>query len=261
MKPMDLTYPAGDGSDRAIRVYPPKSRKGRRGGILFFHGGGWRGGDLTQFDAHCRHFAERNMVVATAAYRLIGDGAESVFDCLADARSAMRWLRHNAGDLSLDAGRLAAGGGSAGGHLAALLGLTGGAGGQAGARADAMVLFNPVLDCGPEGFPDRDDARRADGVLTDRWRELSPIHRITRAAPPTIIFHGAADETVPVAQARAFKEAMQEAGARCELEIYEGCGHGFFNYRGGDNPYYRDTIEAAQWFLASLGYVAKPSAG
>lgn len=261
MEPTNLRYSAGDGSERTIRVYPPRSRKGRRAGILFFHGGGWRGGDPSQFDAHCRHFAERNMVAATAAYRLIGDGAESVFDCLADARAAMRWLRDNAGEFSLDAGRLVAAGGSAGGHLAALLGLTGGARDKADTRADALVLFNPVLDCGPEGFPDREDARRPDGVLTDRWRDLSPIHHITGSAPPTIIFHGAADETVPVAQARAFKEAMHEVGARCELEIYEGCGHGFFNYRGGDNPYYRDTIEAAQWFLASLGCVAKPAAG
>jgi dipeptidyl aminopeptidase/acylaminoacyl peptidase len=94
-------------------------------------------------------------------------------------------------------------------------------------------------------------------------RNLSPVHHVKAGVPPTIIFHGKSDQTVPFTTAEAFANAMKKAGNRCELVGYEGQGHGFFNYGRGDSRYYRETLAAADKFLVSLKYLPeeKLSAG
>jgi acetyl esterase/lipase len=87
--------------------------------ILFLHGGGFIQGDPAQFAPHCRYFSARGMVAASAQYRLLQQGATSLADCIADSRMALHWLRAQADDLHMDPSRIVAGGGSAGGHLAA----------------------------------------------------------------------------------------------------------------------------------------------
>ena len=73
-----------------------------------------------------------------------------------------------------------------------------------------------------------------------------------------IIFHGKADTTVPYVTSEVFATKMKAAGNRCELVGFEGLGHGFFNYGRGDNRLFRETLESADRFLASLGYVSGP---
>ena len=74
--------------------------------------------------------------------------------------------------------------------------------------------------------------------------------------PPTILFHGKADKTVPFAQSESFAAKMQQCGNRCELAAYDDAGHGFFNYGRGDGSAYADTLRRLEEFLASLGYVS-----
>jgi acetyl esterase/lipase len=85
--------------------------------------------------------------------------------------------------------------------------------------------------------------------------ELSPYHHVEAGDPPTVIFHGTADKTVPHATAAAFERAMQKAGNSCTLHSYEGEGHGFFNYGRGDGTSFAEVLTTSDRFLAGLGYL------
>lgn len=242
---------------------PPSGPKRDRPAIVFFFGGGWVNGSPEQFAPHCRYLAARGMVAITADYRVASRHQVKPTACVADAKSAVRWLRGNAARLGLDPRRIAAGGGSAGGHLAAAAALLPGLDEPGENREispvpDALVLFNPALALASldgyemRGFAANHGPERlgADPVA------LSPAHHVRPEAPPTIIFHGRADKTVPFASVEAFARAMRAAGNRCELIGYEGKGHGFFNYGNGDNSFYQATVVAMDGFLVSLGYLA-----
>lgn len=247
----------------SLHIFEPAGGpKTNRPAIVFFFGGGWNSGSPTQFEQQCRHLAARGMVAITADYRVATRHQVKPTACVADARSAIRWVRRNADRLGIDPQRIAAGGGSAGGHLAAATATVPGfdeAGEDATISAvpNALVLFNPALVLASfeglelEGFGTRVGAER---MGTDP-RNLSPAHHVKRGTPPTIIFHGRADTTVPFSTAEAFTRAMQKVGNRCELVGYEGQPHGFFNY-GRANGRYAETLAAADTFLVSLGYLA-----
>ena len=114
-------------------------------------------------------------------------------------------------------------------------------------QPNAMVLFNPVVDVA--GLK-----RLAERFPKDP-REISPFQHICSNLPPTIIFHGTDDKTVPYEQAQRFTKAMREAGNTCELCAYEGRGHGFFNHGRGDGSDYEQTVAQMDDFLVQLGYL------
>jgi acetyl esterase/lipase len=229
--------------------------------IVFFFGGGWNGGTPGQFEHQCRYLASRGMVAIAADYRVKSRQGAKPVQCVADARSAIRWVRAHAARLGIDPSRIAAGGGSAGGHLAACTAFIGefdepGEDGAVSAEPNALVLFIPALVLAPlpglnlSGFGTRVPAER----LGTEGGRISPAHHVKAGAPPAIIFHGREDTTVPYATAEAFVERMQAAGSRCELVGYEGQGHGFFNRE----PWRARTLIEADRFLASLGWLVGP---
>lgn len=232
-----------------------------RPAIVFFFGGGWTSGSPAQFEQHCRYLAARGMVAITADYRVESRHQVKPTACVADAKSAIRWVRANAARLGVDPKRVAAGGGSAGGHLAAAVATVRGfdAPGddlKISAVPNALVLFNPALVLAPVpglDFKDFESRVGAERMGTDP-KNLSPTHHVKKGTPPTIIFHGKADTTVPYNTAEAFATAMQEAGNRCELVGYEGMVHGFFNH-GRKPGRYEETIAAMDKFLVSLGWL------
>ncbi len=247
---------AGDVS-LELHVFLPEGHAptDRRGAIVFFFGGGWNGGTPSQFFPHCRYLATRGMVGCSAEYRVASRHGTPPQTCVADGKSAVRWLRAHAAELGIDPDRLAAGGGSAGGHVAAATGTTQGfddPGDDPGVscRPSALVLFNPVYDNSPDGYgSDR---------VGEGWRAFSPLHNITAAAPPNIVFLGTEDGLIPVATAQRWQGLMANAGVRSELCLTEGAPHGFFNFRDGSNRWFVETVQAADRFLAELGYVEGP---
>ncbi|MBM3748927.1 MAG: alpha/beta hydrolase [Acidobacteria bacterium] len=232
--------------------------------IVFFFGGGWRSGNPRQFEQQCRYLASRGMVAMTADYRVASRHNVKAVDCVRDAKSAIRWVRRNAARLGVDPRRIAAGGGSAGGHLAAATGTISdldepGEDLSISSRPNALVLFNPAVVLAPaEGRPsfrDPSEMRERAGIEPER---ISPFHHVSRGAPPAIIFHGKADTTVPYATVELFTKKMTGMGNRCELAGFDGEPHGFFNYGRGGNKAYRETLTKADEFLASLGYLKGP---
>lgn len=252
-----LIYKTIDSVSLALDViYPPDMKAGKRyPAIIFFFGGGWNGGSIQQFEPHAIHFAKRGMIAIMADYRVKSRHETTPFDAVEDAKSAIRFLRENSESLQIDTSLIAASGGSAGGHLAAAAGTLTELDNPAedrniSSKPNALVLFNPVFDNGPDGYGYE--------RIGDRYPEISPIHNIREGAPPTIVFLGTEDRLIPVATAEAFKKKMEVVGSRCELFLYEGQKHGFFNFRNSE--YYQRTLKETDNFLVSLGYIEKQSA-
>lgn len=244
-----------------IEIYQPKGHAAgdKRPAIVFFFGGGWQSGSIKQFEKQCEYFATRGMVALAADYRVKSRHDVSPDKCVMDAKSAIRWVRANAGKLGIDPDRIVAAGGSAGGHIAACTGIVPGydeesEDKQVSSVPNALVLFNPALNTTPDGWDEKRGAGLAARFGTHA-KALSPQHHVKKGQPPTLVIHGKADTTVPFAQAEAFAAAMKAAGNRCELAAYDGQGHGFFNHGRGDNSMFIATTAAADKFLAGLGYL------
>ena len=253
-------------------IFEPKghSERDRSAAVVFFFGGGWKGGTPGQFLPQCLHLAERGMVAISVDYRVLSRQKALPQDCLRDAKAAIRWVRANAARLGVDPERIVAGGGSAGGHLAAAVALVPGF--EDGEHTDvssmpnAMLLFNPAVILSPvAGHADLMPAEKFADIsarMDNRPQEIEPYHFVRAGLPPSIIFHGMNDEAVPFPTVQLFQQAMVAAGNRCELKAYEGQPHGFFNPgRGSGAPraeasrYYYKTIAEVDAFLESLGYL------
>ena len=246
--------------DRELTLYvtKPKDWKAddQRPAIVFFHGGGWVGGAPGQFTEHSKYLASRGMVAVQVEYRLLDRQSDTPpITCIQDAKSAMRWVRSRAKELGIDPNRIASGGGSAGGHLAAFVGTAEGFDDaqddvNVSAKSNAMVLFNPVYDNGPKGY--------GNYRVGKDYKKFSPIDNISSDDPPAVVFLGSEDKLIPVSTAERFDELMKEAGKESKTYVYEGQGHGFFNHGKDGNRWYYETLTATDKFLASLGWITGP---
>lgn len=243
-------------TELALYVYAPENHKedAKAPAILFFFGGGWNSGSPSQFEDQAKHFAKRGMIGITVDYRVKSRHDVKVVECVKDAKAAIAWVRENAQRLGIDPNRIAASGGSAGGHLAAATGTISGYGSDE--RPNAMILFNPACTLAP--IADwQPQVEKAGELRTERFgvepKEISPAHHIGSHTPPTLILHGKKDTTVPYASVVAFESAMKKAERPCKLVGYEGAGHGFFNSGEG----YTKTIAEADAFLVDLGWIKK----
>jgi len=249
-------YKKASGDDLYLYIFEPEGHDAateKLPAIVFFFGGGWTGGSPSQFEQHARYLAKRGMVAICADYRVKSRQKTSPRESVADGKSAIRWVRANAERLGIDPDRIAAGGGSAGGHVAATTGMVDGLddptdeNSSVSSKANALVLFNPVYDNGPEGYGN------------DRVKEwfplISPAHNISEDDPPAIVFLGTRDNLIPVATAEKFKAGMEAVGLKSELYLYEGQKHGFFNERKGGTEDFLDTLRKTDEFLIGLGYL------
>ena len=256
----DVVY--GQGGNRELRgdLFVPSGDGSGRPGIVFVHGGGWRGGTRTQFRRHAVHMATLGWVGLCIEYRLSGEAPfpAAVEDC----KCAVRWMRARADQYGIDPAKLAAVGGSAGGHLASMLGVTDASVGLEGAgwhseqssKAAAVVSFNGVSDMKAlvghrgaiaaavdwlGGMPDD---------VPDLYALASPITHVDTTSAPFLFLHGDADTTVPIEQSLSMKDRLKHANVRTEIFVAEGAGHGFFNR----SPWYEPTLERMAEFLLDV---------
>ncbi|MEM7132363.1 MAG: alpha/beta hydrolase [Chloroflexota bacterium] len=240
----------------------PHQQPALRPAILFFFGGGFRMGSPEQFASHARYLAKRGMVAMTADYRVADRHGVKGVACLKDAKSALQWVRANAERLGIDPLRIGASGGSAGGYLAAATAAIPGFEDETLSveirrPPDALILFNPGVVMAP--IPDLQMTDERLATVAERMgavpESISPYHHIMGNLPPTIIFHGQADTTIPYETVEAFTTKMHMLGNRCELVGYPGEEHGFFNIGRGDGSTYQDTVGRMDQFLTSLGWL------
>ena len=246
--------------DRELKLFLEKPSEwkaaDKRPAIVFFFGGGWVGGTPTQFQKQSEYLATRGMVGIRVEYRTIpkGDKGPPTI-CCADAKSAMRYVRAQAAELGIDPQRIAAAGGSAGGHLAAFTALVESLEDTqeepfVSCKPNALVLFNPVFNNGPGQWGHE--------RVGERYQEFSPAHNVGKHAPPTVVFLGEEDKLIPVQVVRDFEAEMKKAGVRCDAHIYPGGGHGFFNGDTANHPWFTQTLLETDKFLASLGWLSGP---
>ena len=147
-----VVYKDIGGAKLELNIFEPEGHKAtdKRPAIVFFFGGGWNGGSPSQFYPHCDYLAKRGMVAMSANYRVKSRNKTTPFECVKDGKSAMRYIRSHAKELGVDPGRVAAGGGSAGGHVAATTGVVPGLEEKGedtkiSSRADALLLVGGVF--------------------------------------------------------------------------------------------------------------------
>lgn len=264
--PVERVYRTVGGRDLRLFIFAPAEPATKpRAAVVWFHGGAWRGGSPDVFFPHARYFAERGLVSISVEYRLITPEALGVADCVEDARAAFRFVREHAVSLGIDPARIAAGGDSAGGHLAACLATVPGR--DAASRPDALLLYNPVLDLidgdwvrfvvgGPtlnNKAPNRPAPTAAELA---RATAVSPVMHVPANLPPTLLVQGEDDRITPPVHAKRFAEAARAAGARCDLQLLPAVAHAFVvpRYKWPE-PVVVDAVRRADRFLASLGWL------
>jgi acetyl esterase/lipase/G:T/U-mismatch repair DNA glycosylase len=215
--------------------------------IVFIHGGGWFEGHHNRGIAPLLHFAERGYLCVTVEYRLSDE--EKFPAQLEDLKTAIRYLRARAKELHLDAQRIGVWGQSAGGHLAALLGTSGGVkelegtGGwrKFSSRVSAVIDWNGPVDFLEPGELERLMKQKQD----EGWKEIamerllgglvsenktkavraSPLTYVSRDDPPFLIMHGDEDQTVGLGQSQLLYEALKRAGVDVTFNVIKGAGH------------------------------------
>jgi len=241
-----IIYTSSDAAPLSLHAFMAGGSSNAAPTLLLFHGGGWLYGGPDAFYPQCQYFAAQGISCFSAQYRLGANNQPDIRGAVADARAALDYLIAHATELHIDADRIVVGGGSSGGQLAAALGsgLPMAPGGAA-RRPAAQILYNPILDLSPS-HPNHH-------LVVDFWQEVSPFHHIDSATPPALILVGSEDLEVPVQTVQAYCAAMQTVAGHCEVALYEGQGHGFFN-----NPeYLQKTNLRVMAFLEDYGFAGR----
>ncbi len=121
-----VIYKNIDTTQLEMRVFlpPQKESSNKYPAMVFFSGGGWYNCSMTQFEPHAKYFAERGIACFLVEYRVWSTHRASIFDCIADAKSSIRYINKNADRFNIDKNKIIAAGGSSGGHLAAATAMT-----------------------------------------------------------------------------------------------------------------------------------------
>ena len=267
----NVTYNVASGQELKLDIYRPRDAAAPVPVAMYIHGGGWVAGSKEGSVLAALEFARMGMAVVNVEYRLakVAEAPAAVEDC----RCALRWIIRNADRYKFDVSRIVVVGGSAGGHLALMTGMTTRAAGfdrpcpapesirwtgsdTTEPKVAAIVNFfgitdvNDMLESGAnarsyaiEWIGDRNDVAR---IAT----RVSPLTYVRKELPPILTIHGDADTLVPVAHARRLHDALQKAGATSELLILPGAGHGDFNPQQA-----LQATDAVRAFLTKLGII------
>lgn len=218
--------------------------------VILFFGGAWRFGSPDSLLRHARYLTKKGMICLLADYRVANRHGVKIADCVTDAKAAMAWTRKNAKRLGIDSEKIAAGGASAGGHIAACSALVPGFGNEE--KPDALLLFNPPLIMSPfDGEDFGVEYRLNSQFLGAEPKAVSPIHHLSKNAPPTWITHGTLDGLVPIASAKAFRDEMVSLGGQCEFLEAKGENHAF-HYR---DPWFTKVMAGMEAFLTGIGWI------
>lgn len=245
----DVSYIPGGDESQTLDIYYPETKTDEPLPLLvWIHGGGWTGGskDNPPYINQLR----RGYVVASVEYRF---SQKATFPAqIQDCQAAIRWLRANAEKYNIDPKRVGVGGASAGGHLAALVGTSGGTNAfpPIGGNEEQSDQVQAVCDIfGPADFWTVIKQSEEDKLVKNifKWNEgdpyskliggglgqdkekcdaVSPTHYVSKDDPPFLILHGDRDTLVPFAQSEELADLLEKAGVTVVLQRFPGSGHG-----------------------------------
>jgi len=240
----DVQFGDAGGLKLMLDTYQPKDAPAKAmPAVIRIHGGAWAQGarglpDNPAADKLCTALAQHGYFVADIQYRLAP--ANKFPAAVQDCKCAVRWLRENAGKLSVDADHIGAVGSSAGGHLALMLACADdksleGSGGHAAAssRIQAACSWYGPTDFMAAETPDlfrKGVAGWVGGTLEqerDQFRQASPISYVSKDSPPILLIHGEQDLAVPISQSEAMLAKLKAAGAEATLLRVKNAGHDF----------------------------------
>lgn len=219
--------------------------------ILLIHGGGWNNGTPDRYFTAAKKWSKLGLTAISAEYRVRDIHGGDALDSVRDAKSAMRWIRSNAGKLKIDPQKIVAQGSSAGGHLAAACATLksfneAGEDSSIDCTPNALILKSPVLDNGPDG-----GYGQYKKEVRENWKEFSPFHNIRDGVPPTFLSLGTDEKKyLRVEIANQLKAKIEKSGSRCELIVLEGATH-----RKRTKDQHQRVEKAQVAFLKSLDFI------
>lgn len=235
----DIVYGAAGDRPLKLDLYSPTEAQEPLPGILFIHGGGWKHGKKEDYYTYGITFARMGYVFASVGYRLSGEAPYPA--AVHDVKAAVRWMRSQAASIGVDPDRIGVGGGSAGAHLAMMIGYTSdiekfdGNNGHPGVSSRVQAVANIY---GPTDLTTAFAREQSvSGSLLrpffggtydeqpEKYAEASPIRYVTPDDPPTLILHGTVDEVVPVNQADLLAGALERAGVPYIYDRLPGWPH------------------------------------
>lgn len=244
----DITYGSAGGVALKLDIYYPRAVSGAVPAVVYVHGGGWTQGDKSGGAGAIEipELVARGFLVASVDYRL---APRYKFPAqIEDVKCAVRFLRTNASSYGINPEKFGAWGGSAGGHLVALLGTTDtsagleGSGGHAGqsTHVQAVVdMFGPtdlaVLFRGYRG-PTLEQVFGTSDADSQAVRLASPVTYVSPDDPPFLIIHGDKDNLVPLGQSQILYDRLLAAGVPATLVVVKNGGHGFTPVGGAISP-------------------------
>jgi acetyl esterase/lipase len=245
----DVKYVQGGDADQSLDIYSPETAAEKPLPlVIWIHGGGWSGGSKAQVPY--LYQLRRGYVVASVEYRF---SQKAKFPAqIQDCQAAIRWLRANGKKYSIDLDHIGVGGASAGGHLAALVGTSGGkkAFPMIGGNEDQSDRVQAVCDVfGPTNFwtvvTQADEDKTVKNIFKwnngdpysnligaklgedkERCDAVSPVRYVSKDNPPFLILHGDRDTLVPYAQSVELNDLLAKAGVEVTLQRLPGAGHG-----------------------------------
>ncbi len=229
----DVVYGKGGKTDLHLDIYRPSTVGQKRMAVIHFHGGGFGAGSKDNLAQRMNPWTAQGYVSIAAQYRLSG-GAKWPAQ-MHDVKASIRWTRANAAKLDIDPKKIAVAGYSAGGHLALFAACTPnraefeGEGGNQGIGTDVAACLAYYAVTGPAWNGWKRAFPLPDGSSDDAWRAAEPGNYI-KNSPPTVLFHGLTDVTVPPESSQQFLQLLREANIPSELHTFAGVPHEFVQH-------------------------------
>lgn len=238
--------------------------------VIWIHGGAWVGGKANIFFANAAYCSLKNTVGFSIDYRLINNNRSSIYNCIADCKSAIRYIKTHAAELNVDTNKIVLVGESAGGHLAACMALLDGHNDAFNKSINtipyALVLYNPVVNVATGGFikfmdatatlqkPNITDTTALLQQYQTAAKAISPLYLVKKALPPTLIINGTVDKVTPYEYAASFADSLKKYNTKCQLVLLPNMGHAFSiaHYKSPEQQVI-DAILIADTFLKKLG--------
>jgi pectinesterase len=254
----DITYGKGGEKELKLDLFRPKKGNPPYTAVIFIHGGGWRNLSKEYLKEWGYYFADKGYLAVSIDYRLSGEAKFPA--AIEDCKCAVRWMRANADKYKIDPGHIAVFGESAGGHLAGLLGTSGGNaelegnGGHAGysSRPDLVFPVYGIFDLEKRGK----ETSAVNNALKDFigcsynecpeiYKKAAPVSYIDSADPPFLLFHSTGDSIVPYLQSVIFEKRLRDAGVPVEFSTTVGGKHGYVLW----DPWFKPTCEQMIYFM------------